>query len=119
MDAVKYLKEKKRMCSKYKLCEECPMSLFNNGKEVNCQSLESSCPEEAVAIVEKWSAEHPVKTRQSEFLKMFPEAKVENGLLKYYPCDMNTLDHFKDSNCERFRGHCYQCRKDFWLAEVE
>lgn len=27
---------------------------------------------EMISIVEQWSKDHPIKTRQSEFLKMFP-----------------------------------------------
>ena len=118
MDVVKYLKEKKRMCSKYKLCEACPMSLFNNGKEVNCQSLETSYPEEAAAIVEKWSAEHPVETRQSEFLKMFPNAAINpDGILAIQPCFIDKTFNGDGKYCEI--NDCVKCRKSYWLAEVE
>lgn len=43
---------------------------INNTDNINC--FDRHYEEEAVAIVEKWSAEHPKKTRQSEFLKIFP-----------------------------------------------
>lgn len=77
-------------------------------------------PEKAVEIVEKWAAEHPAKTRQSEFLKMFPNAKLYDGekLLAYYPCDMDVRRSFKDEKCAAFKGDCYMCRKEYWNEEM-
>lgn len=76
---------------------------------------------EAAALVtveaaEKWATEHPVKTRQSEFLKLFPYARVKkaNGLPIVSPCD---LDVKLAGKCEGIP--CQECWKKFWLAEVE
>ena len=76
---------------------------------------------EAAALVtveaaEKWDAEHPIKTRQSEFLKLFPYARVKkaNGLPIVSPCD---LDVKLAGKCEGIP--CQECWKKFWLAEVE
>ena len=113
MDAIKYLKERKRMCDGSN-CWECPLYEKNNGKRVNCQAIEKKYAEEAVAIVEKWSAEHPANTRQSEFLKLFPNAKINSsGVLAACPVqiDENAVDACKDS--------CEKCRKKYWLSEVE
>lgn len=65
---------------------------------------------------EKWAAEHPIKTRQSEFLKLFPYARVKkaNGLPIVSPCD---LDVKLAGKCEGIP--CQECWKKFWLAEVE
>lgn len=120
MDAVEYLKAWTRMCYKHNpYCKECPI-----GKEVHrrsslCRTFENDNPEEAVEIVEKWAAEHPKKTRQSEFLKALPRAKVEDGILCYYPCDMDAREGFKEENCKRFQGSCYMCRREYWMTEVE
>ena len=66
MDAVKFLKEKARMTNECNiLCDDCPVHAY-------CNHSEGKNAERMVAIVEKWAEEHPVKTRQSEFLKMFP-----------------------------------------------
>lgn len=63
MDAVKYLKEYERMCESYKhTCAKCGIDKMRNGD--GCTSIVKRHPEEAVAIVEKWSAEHPVKYHQ-------------------------------------------------------
>ena len=70
----------------------------------------------AVKFVERWAAAHPVKTRQSEFLKLFPYARVKkaNGLPIVSPCD---LDVKLAGKCEGIP--CQECWKKFWLAEVE
>ena len=116
MDAVKYLKDRDRMCH-CSNCSECPLHKKNNGKETNCQVIEKKYAEEAVAIVEKWSAEHPVKTRQSEFLKMFPDARIDaEGTISICPRFADTT--FKsDDKCWTIT--CHQCRKEYWTAEVE
>lgn len=52
------------------------------------------------------------KTRQSEFLKMFPKAKVCNGVIDLCPDIIANTDICEYENCD-------SCRKNFWLAEVE
>ena len=127
MDAVKFLIEAVRMCKTIRFCKECPFGI--NGKEkatFPCKSfptnLDMANPEEAVAIVEKWSAKHPVKTRQSEFLKMFPNAKIENGVLSICPTfiDVKCGSVCSDTKCgSSCQVSCNICRKNYWLAEVE
>lgn len=112
MDAVKFLKERKRMCDKY-CCESCPISIMNNGTYEGCDYLGKNHPEKCVEIVEKWSADHPVKTRQSEFLKMFPNAEIENGVAAACP---KSLD--KNVECEPLSS-CDECTRKYWLEEVE
>lgn len=113
MDAVEFLKEKERMCSKCSACSRCPVCKENNGVYMDCEDLQIENPEEFVAIIEKWSVEHPVKTRQSEFLKMFPNAKMtELGSLKICPADV-------DRNIECSGESCTNCRKKYWFEEVE
>ena len=71
----------------------------------------------AVKFVEQWAAEHPVKTRQSEFLKMFPNAPIypNTGIAQLDPCVVDTTLR---GHCPTGRG-CAECRRKFWLAEVE
>lgn len=111
MDAVKYLKERDRMCGGSN-CWECPLYEKNNGKRVNCQVIEKEYAEKAVEIVEKWSAEHPIKTRQSELLKMFPNVEIKNDIVTTCP---KSLD--QNIKCESLS--CDECTRKFWLAEVE
>ena len=114
MDAVEFLKEKERMCSKCGMCAVCPAYRKNNGFNMDCDDLEVKKPEEIVAIVERWSAEHPVKTRQGEFLKMFPNAQtLRNGALIVCP---KLVDSEYEINCN---GSCIDCRKKYWLEEID
>lgn len=69
--------------------------------------------EEAVKIVEEWVEAHAVKTRQSELLKMYPKITMdENGVVGMCP------SNFDASACKKSKG-CNDCRREFWLQEVE
>ena len=52
------------------------------------------------------------KTRQSEFLKMFPNANQKEGVMDICPLILD-----KSEKC--FKVNCKVCQKDFWLAEVK
>lgn len=113
MDAVEFFKEAKRMCRVID-CDECPFS----GEE--CGLIGADNLEERVKTVEKWAAEHPGDTRQSEFLKMFPNAAIKNGAINIYPCDVDPLEIPQNGcYCESIKGKCDICRKAYWLAEVD
>ena len=69
----------------------------------------------AVKFVEQWDAAHPVKTRQSEFLKHYPYARIlAHGCLNACPMDV-----FSDIGINCNAQPCFECKRDFWLAEVE
>lgn len=70
----------------------------------------------AVKFVERWAAEHPVKTRQSEFLEHSPGARriLAHGGLNACPMDV-----FSDADINCNAQPCFECKKAFWLAEVE
>ena len=71
----------------------------------------------AVGAVEKWAKEHPKKTRQSEFLKLFPDVRRKDGVVDLHPCMIDTKNYPKDDYCAT--NSCNDCRKDYWLQEVE
>lgn len=81
------------------------------GEELNIAHIE---PISLVSQVEQWAAEHPAKTRQSEFLKHYPNAKIFLGCLNACPMDV-----FDDTEFNCNHQPCYKCKKAFWLAEVE
>jgi hypothetical protein len=88
MDAVLFLKEKHRVC-KTELCVKCKLSSNNNGAGIPCESYIAKHPEKAVAIVEKWSNENPLKTNKDKFFEMFPKApKDNNGYPPILVCDL-------------------------------
>ena len=109
MDAVKFLKTLCRMCN----CE-CFNCEFRKRLSVfeTCTAWRKTHPDEAVAIVEKWAKEHPVKTRQSEFLKILPNVGLEEGVIDVCP-------KATEKNAICFRLNCKVCKKDYWLAEVK
>lgn len=79
-----YLAEKKRMTKITSTgvckitCVNCPLSEKNNGKGRLCVDYEMHYPEKAIAIVQKWSDEHPQKTYLSEFLKNHPNVMLND-----------------------------------------
>ena len=114
MDAVEYVKQRRRMCDYYVNCGDCPACDYEW-----CSSL-NGIPK-MVPIVEQWAKAHPIKRRQSEFLKMWPDAEIGgDGLPTVAPCQLNIelLQCESRKDCED-RGVCNKCRRDFWLKEIE
>lgn len=76
MDAVEYFKTKSRMTKNCNIgCDNCPLSYnYNKYDNASCMIFETIYPEKAVAIVEKWLQENPVKTYKSVFFEKFPNA---------------------------------------------
>lgn len=113
MDAVEYLKTLCRVC--HAGCHKCETEAKRSVFEY-CTSWQKNHPEEAVALVEQWAKEHPVKTRQSEFSKLFPGADIDedDGCLVLNPCNV-----YEKMRKECGGRKCSECRKAFWLAEVE
>lgn len=68
----------------------------------------------AVKFVKQWAVAHPAKTRQSEFLKHYPDARIVFGYLNACPRDV-----FGDIEINCNKQPCHECKKAFWLAEVE
>ena len=112
MDAVEYLKTLNRMC--HCECLKCEFGEARSGFET-CPVWQRTHPKEAVEIAEKWAKEHPAKTRQSEFLKHYPGARIlAHGCLNACPINV-----FSDTGINCNVRTCYECKKAFWLAEVE
>ena len=120
MDAVEFVKERNRMCSTYmpKRCEGCPAD--NYGKEGrSCIMIDEIDAERLVSIVEEWSIAHPRRTRQSVFLKQYPNARIDSQNIPY----ICPADAYGDTVCPRNKKDgnviCYDCRREFWSKEVE
>lgn len=117
MDAVEFFKTVNRLCENQS-CRECPVCKEGVCMVMNMVRIDGGLVEsieETVSKVEQWAKDHPVKTRQSEFLKLFPNAKLDsNGVLAIRPCDI-------DSKCctdDNYLIKCGTCAKDYWLTEV-
>ena len=117
MDAVKFIKERDRMCRFYHHagdCYQCP------AKDCECSALEGMVDDDnIVTIVEEWSAAHPRKTRQSVFLGNYPCARIDSQSV-LYACP---ADVYGDNVCPKKKDAapitCYECRREFWPQEVQ
>lgn len=112
MEAVEFFKTvnrycKNQGCKKYLACRGDLCMIWPDDDSV--KSIE-----ETVSKVEQWAKDHPVKTRQSEFLKLFPNATIDedNGILCIKPC---TID--ESIGCTNGKG-CDDCYRKYWLTEV-
>ena len=75
MDAVKFARELGRMCESLNgNCKKCKMDEM--GSDESCIDWFSEYPEQAVSIVEQWSAEHPAKTCLNDFKEKYPKGIV-------------------------------------------
>lgn len=113
MDAVEYIKNVKRMCKFYgETCDGCGLNVSD---DLYC--MEGKSPEECIATVEQWAKEHPVKTRQSEFLKHYPDARIDQNTGALDICPNKIFDSATGINCNV--QPCFECEAKFWLAEAE
>lgn len=112
MDAAEYIKTRCRLCESKGECSECPL---RNKEDGRCIACVSEYAEKAVQIVEQWAKDHPIKTRQNKFLKMFPNAMINesDGILCITPCNIES----KSIVCT-YGKSCGDCRRDYWLTEV-
>lgn len=115
-----FVKEYSRLCDAYRLPQksacrtDCPFINMRCAFPENVNINHPERFEKTYNIVEKWSDTHPVKTRQNEFLKMFPNAVIDedNGILCIRPCDID-----ESIGCTNGKG-CDDCYRKYWLAEV-
>jgi len=87
MEAIEFLKEKHRMCHSNSQddnrCYLCPLSMSRNEYHVSCDSLMANHPEDAVRIVEQWSAENPVVTNAQKFKEVFGLDVAEGDMTRF------------------------------------
>lgn len=116
MDAVKFVKEYLRMCTKVDECEDCPV-YKTDFCAVPAKERSQESAEEIVKLVDEWAAAHPRKTRQSVFLEQYPNARFEaNGIVNIWPCDVEkNMENVTFCNSLS----CPDCRREFWLKEIE
>lgn len=120
MDAVNFIVTRDRMCRSF------------NGRRAGCEvnehmGADDICidymvqhPQAVVEIVEQWGKEHLLKTRQNEFLKLFPRGRLaSDGVLKFCPQEVDS-DFMCPMVVQQSRNvHCVDCRREYWLEEVK
>lgn len=106
-----------RMCRTSVDCLKCPLGTCGA-----CFGAIANRPDDVNEKILKWIKEHPVKTRQSEFLKIFPNSKTDcDDIIMIAPCAVEKDRFVKgDLNCPVSHGFetCIECRKEYWLKEV-
>lgn len=113
MDAVKFLWERARMCGHG--CKNCPTS------DDKCDIYTPDCDYESlVKAVEVWAADHPRKTRQDVFLEQWPDALTyADGVLSICPNRVANWHRGAVGECIDGAQMCADCRREFWMEEVE
>lgn len=111
MDAVEFLRARRKLCDDNVCGESCPLFYC-------CDDNVEDNRIRQVLAVEQWAKEHPMKTRQSEFLKQWPNAELDcEGVITIDPCEIDKTMYGKYKGCSN--GDCGDCSRDFWLAEIE
>lgn len=117
MDAIEFIKERQRLCQTYVDCFKCP-AYNNNTGGCNFNIASGYEATEQIRLLEEWSAAHPHKTRQSEFLKQYPNADLdEDGILKVCPKIVEGSSYVNSRDCGCVP--CAVCHKAYWLQEVD
>ena len=122
MDAVKFIEERNRMCKSFgDGCTGCAAS--DACKNELCCAFDQGSTLDAtaqVSIVEKWSAAHPHKTRQSVFLEQYPETAIDAyGIIQICPVVISSTHRDSNGDCEDPEQICVYFRREFWMQEVE
>lgn len=105
MDAVTFLQERLRM-----LKSGAYVPSLDDTTEQNISDV--------VNVIETWSENNPIRTRQSVFLEQWPNAEIDcQGVIAIDPCNLDKTMHGPSGNC--YPGDCDKCRLDFWTKEVE
>ena len=117
MDAIQFIKERDRMCKTYGNCSQCPACLDN---ECIVARRSGFAPEQQINTVKVWAEQHPRKTRQDVFLEQYPEALLDvNGLLDMCPAPIFLSHRLVGGGCRDPHKKCVDCKREFWLKEVE
>lgn len=104
------IKDLKRMCQSYKGCDSCPLEqLFIDGV---APCTPSEFPNSVDEVIDKWVAEHPVKTYAMDFFEKFPNA-VKEPSGDPLPCIGAVYSEFYDKSCPV--GGCSEC----WNQEMK
>ena len=121
MDAVEFITKRERMCKlNITHCKSCPVDIEirKRGLETTCYNFQITYPKTFVEIVERWNKEYPIKTRQSEFLKMFPRVSMTtDGVIALCPESMDSA--FVCPIKSSYDPECGECRRMYWLEEIK
>lgn len=111
MDALEFIKAIKQMLS---------AGANNSTVQKYISAYKKNDCEGMVKAAEQWAVAHPIKTRQSVFLEQYPETRIgDDGVLQINPCSISASHRNARGNCATMRRECPNCRREFWMQEVE
>lgn len=127
MDTVKFIEERNRMCKSFDAAchdaelQRCPAFKVIKNELLCAVGRESTMDATSqISIVEEWSAANPRKTRQSVFLKQYPNAEMRlDGFPNIAPCALDETIYNGPGCGGRFNAGCEDCYREFWMQEVE
>lgn len=105
-----YIHELRRLCD-HESCRDCP---FDYMEDCNNMDIDQSM----IDTLQKWSDEHPEKTRAEAFLEMFPKLKKDDAAMLRLPC----FKILSGDNpcCARMKGDkCWECWSQPYNGEFE
>lgn len=105
-----------RMCDLQDNCAKCPIG------EICCAgfAIRKENLDKANETILKWCDEHPIKTRQSEFLKLIPNAAISStGAINILPCRIEKVapNPFDCNHCKY--SQVDDCEKAYWSEEIK
>lgn len=111
MDAVEFIKKLNKICEESEDCRACPFF----SEKCSITSAPPLTDEDIRSLVRAVENYNP-NTRQSEFLKHYPDEKTDTqGALIICPME---IDDFNPTVCLEYHPNCKQCKHDYWLHEV-
>lgn len=112
MTALEYLKERARMTKNCQIvCADCLLFGYHNGTGSGCRIFECEHTKQAIAIVQKWSKEHPRKTLLQDLLEKYPNAELRYN--KFPEICPYSLGYATNKNC------CLDTDEQFCSKECE
>lgn len=82
MEFKEFYQKYRRMCESYKNCKGCPRDY--KGCLNFCVELDDL--NELENDIEKWSKEHPQRTRLQDLLEKFPKVEIDKEGLPFFCC---------------------------------
>lgn len=118
MDAVKFIEEHKKLCERYVTCSGCPANDNNDRCRFSVTLGDEAAKQ--IELLEEWAAARHRKTRQDVFLEQWPEARIESdGMPSICPAVLSKS--YSVEKCPNIitQKICADCRREFWMQEVE
>lgn len=114
MTAKEYLETKKRMCESFTECTGCALESCG----IMCDDVSNIESDEAIAIVQKWGEEHPVKTLMDKFFEVFPNVQKSNNGVPVGICPI-AVGYHNIIKCGHIKGDCIVCWSQPYIEPKE